>query len=74
MKLRAAPRPYGYRPNSVLLEAACHLEHNVAGTPRYFDASSRDLGREARFRPAMREGKPVPFCAPYRITFAIRNS
>jgi protein TonB len=38
------------------------------------DQAAVDLGREARFRPAMREGKPVPFCAPYRITFAIRNS
>ncbi len=38
------------------------------------DQAAVDLGREARFRPAMREGKPMPFCLPYRITFAIRNS
>jgi periplasmic protein TonB len=44
-----------------------------SGFPR-LDQAAVDLGREARFRPAMREGKPVPFCAPYRITFAIRNS
>jgi periplasmic protein TonB len=38
------------------------------------DQAAVDIGKEARFRPAMREGKPMPFCLPYRITFAIRNS
>jgi periplasmic protein TonB len=46
---------------------------NSSGFPR-LDQAAVDIGREARFRPAMQEGKPVPFCLPYRITFAIRNS
>ena len=44
-----------------------------SGFPR-LDQAAVDIGKEARFRPAMREGKPMPFCLPYRITFAIRNS
>jgi protein TonB len=44
-----------------------------SGFPR-LDQAAVDIGREARFSPAMREGKPMPFCLPYRITFAIRNS
>jgi protein TonB len=44
-----------------------------SGFPR-LDQAAVGIGKEARFRPAMREGKPVPFCVPYRITFAIRNS
>ena len=44
-----------------------------SGFPR-LDQAALDIGKEARFRPAMREGKPMPFCLPYRITFAIRNS
>jgi protein TonB len=43
-----------------------------SGFPR-LDQAAIGIGREARFRPAMREGKPVPFCAPYRITFQMRN-
>ena len=46
---------------------------NSSGFPR-LDQAAVGIGKEARFRPAMREGKPVPFCVPYRITFAIRNS
>ena len=44
-----------------------------SGFPR-LDQAAVGIGKEARFRPAMREGKPMPFCLPYRITFAIRNS
>ena len=44
-----------------------------SGFPR-LDQAAVGIGKEARFRPAMREGKPMPFCVPYRITFAIRNS
>jgi protein TonB len=43
-----------------------------SGFPR-LDQAAIGIGKEARFRPAMREGKPVPFCAPYRITFQMRN-
>jgi protein TonB len=44
-----------------------------SGFPR-LDQAAVGLGKEARFRPALQGGKPVAFCAPYRITFAIRNS
>jgi protein TonB len=38
------------------------------------DQAAIGIGKEARFKPARLDGKPVPFCVPYRITFAIRNS
>jgi protein TonB len=44
-----------------------------SGFPR-LDQAAVNLGREARFRPALRDGKPMAFCLPYRVTFAIRNS
>lgn len=44
-----------------------------SGFPR-LDQAAVGLGWEARFKPALLEGKPVPFCVPYRITFSIRNS
>ena len=44
-----------------------------SGFPR-LDQAAVNIGKEARFSPAMREGKPMPFCLPYRVTFAIRNS
>ena len=38
------------------------------------DQAAVGIGREALFRPARREGKPVPVCVPYRIKFKIGNS
>jgi protein TonB len=35
------------------------------------DQAAVAMGKEARFRPARLDGKPVPLCVPYRITFAI---
>jgi TonB family protein len=53
------------------LDRGCAIESS--GFPR-LDQAAVGIGKEARFRPAMREGKPMPFCLPYRITFAIRRS
>jgi periplasmic protein TonB len=44
-----------------------------SGFPR-LDQAAVGIGREARFRPARLDGKPVPVCAPYRITFSFRGS
>jgi protein TonB len=40
-----------------------------SGFPR-LDQAAVGIGKEARFKPAMQDGKPVPLCLPYRITFA----
>jgi protein TonB len=41
-----------------------------SGFPR-LDQAALGIGREARFRPAKLDGKPVSLCVPYRIKFAI---
>jgi protein TonB len=41
-----------------------------SGFPR-LDQAALGIGKEARFRPARLDGKPVPSCVPYRIKFAI---
>jgi TonB family protein len=38
------------------------------------DQAAIGIGKESRFRPAMRDGHSVPFCLPYRVTFAIRSA
>ncbi|MGA9026491.1 MAG: energy transducer TonB [Steroidobacteraceae bacterium] len=35
------------------------------------DQAALGIGRDARFRPATRRGKPVALCRPYRIKFGI---
>jgi periplasmic protein TonB len=44
-----------------------------SGFPR-LDQAAVSIGKEATFRPARLDGKPVPFCVPYRIKFKIGNS
>jgi periplasmic protein TonB len=44
-----------------------------SGFPR-LDQAAVSIGKEAIFRPARLDGKPVPFCLPYRIKFKIGNS
>jgi protein TonB len=44
--------------------------HETSGFPR-LDQAALSIGREARFKPARLDGKPVPLCASYRIKFAI---
>lgn len=41
-----------------------------SGYPR-LDQAAVGIGREARFKPATADGKPVPLCLPYRIKFAM---
>jgi protein TonB len=38
------------------------------------DQAAVGIGKEARFKPARRDGRPVPLCVPYRIKFAMGNS
>jgi periplasmic protein TonB len=37
------------------------------------DQAAVGIGKEAKFKPAMERGEPVPACLPYRIKFAINN-
>jgi periplasmic protein TonB len=46
--------------------------HESSGFPR-LDQAAVGIGKEARFRPAKLDGKPVPTCVPYRIKFAMNN-
>ena len=43
-----------------------------SGFPR-LDQAAVGIGREARFKPAMQDGKPVSLCLPYRIKFGLYN-
>jgi protein TonB len=45
------------------------LTHS-SGFPR-LDQAALGIGRESRFEPATRDGKPVPVCMSYRVTFGI---
>jgi len=38
------------------------------------DQAAVGIGWEARFKPAMKQGEPVPACMSYRIRFAINNA
>jgi len=38
------------------------------------DQAAVSIGWEARFKPAMKQGQPVPACMSYRIRFAINNA
>jgi protein TonB len=44
-----------------------------SGFPR-LDQAAVSIGKEAIFKPAKLDGKPVPFCLPYRIKFKFANS
>jgi len=37
------------------------------------DQAAIGIGRESKFKPAMRAGEPVPLCVNYRIKFEIEN-
>jgi protein TonB len=39
-----------------------------SGFPR-LDQAAVGIGREARFKPALLDGRPVPLCLPYRVKF-----
>jgi protein TonB len=43
-----------------------------SGYPR-LDQAAVGIGKEALFKPARLDGKPVPVCVPYRIKFKIGN-
>jgi protein TonB len=44
-----------------------------SGFPR-LDQAAVGIGKEARFKPATRDGKPVPICLRYGIKFGIANT
>jgi protein TonB len=43
-----------------------------SGFPR-LDEAALGIGRDFRFKPAMRQGQPVPVCVPYGVKFGINN-
>jgi periplasmic protein TonB len=45
----------------------------TSGFPR-LDQAAIGIGNEARFKPARRDGKPVPLCVLYRVKFAMGDS